>query len=85
MSETTRVTDGGQTTIPGKFRERYGIEPGDEVGWTDSEGGLVVKKRTALGGCGSFAGGVEASGLERVAGALERNLYQSHRTEWSVK
>jgi AbrB family looped-hinge helix DNA binding protein len=46
MSETTRITEKGQATIPKVFREKYGLEAGDEVVWVDSEAGIVVKKRT---------------------------------------
>lgn len=40
MSETTRVTAKGQTTIPQEIRERYGIEPGDEVEWVETDDGV---------------------------------------------
>jgi AbrB family looped-hinge helix DNA binding protein len=46
MSESTRVTRKGQATIPKELREKYDIEPGDEVVWIDTDEGIVVKKRT---------------------------------------
>lgn len=52
MSETTRVTEKGQATIPKELREKYDLEPGDEVVWLDTEEGIVVKKRTRTGGRG---------------------------------
>ncbi len=52
MSEATRVTEKGQTTIPKDLREKYDLEPGDEVVWMDTEEGIVVKKRTSTGGRG---------------------------------
>lgn len=46
MSESTRVTENGRTTIPKSLREKYDIEPGDEVVWMDTDAGIVVTKRT---------------------------------------
>jgi len=52
MSESTRVTEKGQATIPKELREKYGLEPGDEVIWLDTDEGIVVKKRTRSSGRG---------------------------------
>ncbi|QCC48220.1 AbrB/MazE/SpoVT family DNA-binding domain-containing protein [Halobellus limi] len=52
MSKSTRVTEKGQATIPKELREKYGLEPGDQVVWLDTEEGIVVKKRTRTGGRG---------------------------------
>ena len=52
VSETTRITEKGQATIPHELREKYDLEPGDEVVWMDTEEGIVVKKRTRTGGRG---------------------------------
>ncbi|MFC6874540.1 AbrB/MazE/SpoVT family DNA-binding domain-containing protein [Halobellus marinus] len=52
MSESTRVTEKGQATIPKGLREKYGLEPGDEVIWIDTDEGIVVKKRTRSSGRG---------------------------------
>ena len=46
--ETTRVTDKGQTTIPKALREKYGIEPGDEVVWVEGEDGITLRKKRDL-------------------------------------
>lgn len=46
MSQSTRITEKGQTTIPKELREKYDLEAGDEVVWIDTDDGLVVKKRT---------------------------------------
>lgn len=40
------MTEKGQTTIPKRLREKYDLEPGDEVVWAESSDGIVVKKRT---------------------------------------
>jgi AbrB family looped-hinge helix DNA binding protein len=37
ISETTRVTEKGQTTIPKELREKYDLDPGDEVVWIDTD------------------------------------------------
>ena len=52
MSKSTRVTEKGQTTIPKDLREKYDLEPGDEVVWVDTDEGIIVKKRTRAGGRG---------------------------------
>ena len=52
MSESTRVTDKGQATIPKTLREKYDLKPGDEVVWVDTDDGIVVKKRTQGSGRG---------------------------------
>jgi looped-hinge helix DNA binding domain, AbrB family len=62
MSESTRITDKGQVTIPKDLREKYHIQPGDEVIWidTDERDGIVVKKRTRNRGRGPRSGIQEA-------------------------
>ena len=52
MSQSTRVTEKGQATIPKELREKYNLEPGDEVVWIDTDEGIVVKKRTRTAGRG---------------------------------
>ena len=46
MGEVTRITEKGQATIPKPLRERYNLEPGDEVVWFDTGDGIAVRKRT---------------------------------------
>ncbi|MFW6321525.1 MAG: AbrB/MazE/SpoVT family DNA-binding domain-containing protein [Halohasta sp.] len=52
MSKSTRVTEKGQATIPKQLRDKYNLDPGDEVVWIDTDEGIVVKKRTRTGGRG---------------------------------
>lgn len=52
MSKATRVTEKGQATIPKHLRDKYDLDPGDEVVWIDTDDGIVVKKRTRTGGRG---------------------------------
>ncbi len=70
MSETTRLTEKGQTTIPKELREKYDLDPGDEVVWLDTDDGIVVKKRTRTEGRGLLVPD-DASDAEREAVAEE--------------
>ena len=75
MSETTRVTEKGQTTIPKHLREKYDLGPGDEVVWVDTDDGIVVKKRTDTGGRGMLVpDDLPAEEREAVAEELRRRL-----------
>lgn len=40
-----RVTTKGQVTIPKDIRERFGIKPGDEVVFEETEDGVVIQKK----------------------------------------
>ena len=42
-----RVSKRGQITIPKKLRERLGLNHNVEVELTPTEGGLLIRKRTA--------------------------------------
>ncbi|WP_123538088.1 AbrB/MazE/SpoVT family DNA-binding domain-containing protein [Halosimplex salinum] len=75
MSESTRVTEKGQATIPKDLREKYGLEPGDEVVWIDTDEGIVVKKRTRTGGRGMLVpDDVSDEKREEVAAELGRRV-----------
>jgi len=39
-----RVTSKGQVTIPKEVRERLGVHPGENVGFEEKDGQLVVSK-----------------------------------------
>lgn len=43
MHTIVKVTRRGQTTIPIKFREKFGIEEGDELVVESTENGLLFK------------------------------------------
>ncbi len=85
MSETTRITRKGQTTIPQDLREKYGLEPGDEVVWEESEAGLVVKKRRRSGARGSLAPDATREERKAIAEELTREIREKQRTEWNVE
>lgn len=86
MSETTRVTAKGQTTIPQEIREKYGIEPGDEVEWVETDDGVVLRKVADEGGRGMlFDEHVSREKREEVAEALSDEIRELRDTEWAVE
>ncbi|PSP76159.1 AbrB family transcriptional regulator [Halobacteriales archaeon QS_1_68_20] len=75
MSKSTRVTEKGQATIPKDLREKYDLEPGDEVVWMDTEDGIVVRKRTRTAGRGLLVpDDVSDVQREEVAEELSRRV-----------
>lgn len=75
VSETTHITEKGQATIPHELREKYDLEPGDEVVWMDTEEGIVVEKRTRTGGRGMLVDDdTPAETREEVAEALSQRV-----------
>jgi len=82
MSESTRVTEEGQATIPKALREKYDIEPGDEVVWIDTEDGIVVKKRTHTGARGLLVpDDTSDEKREEIAEELTRRLRERRESE----
>ena len=41
---TAKVTSKGQVTIPKEIREKLGVHPGEDVGFEEKDGLLVVSK-----------------------------------------
>lgn len=75
MSESTRITEKGQATIPKSLREKYDLEPGDEVVWMDTDEGIVVKKRTRTSGRGMLVpDDTPEETREAIAEELERRI-----------
>lgn len=75
MSQATRVTEKGQATIPKELREKYDLEPGDEVLWLDTDEGIVVKKRTRTSGRGMLVpDDLSAEKREEVAEELQERV-----------
>lgn len=85
MSESTRVTEKGQATIPKELREKYDLEPGDEVVWLDSEDGILVKKRSRMEARGMLLPD-EVSDAEReaIADELEQTVRERRESEWNA-
>jgi AbrB family looped-hinge helix DNA binding protein len=75
MSKSTRVTEKGQATIPKNLREKYDLEPGDEVVWMDTDEGIVVKKRTRTSGRGMLVpDDTSKEKREEIAEELEQRV-----------
>lgn len=75
MSKATRVTEKGQATIPQEIREKYDIEPGDEVVWMDTTEGIVVQKRTRSAGRGMLVpDDISPDKRQEVADELTRRI-----------
>lgn len=85
MSQTTRITEKGQATIPHELREKYDLEPGDEVVWLDGDDGILVKKRTRMEARGMLLpDDVTDEEREEIARELERTLRENRETEWNA-
>jgi AbrB family looped-hinge helix DNA binding protein len=85
-SEVTRVTDKGQTTIPKALREKYGIEPGDEVVWSEDESGIHVAPADRTRGRGMLIDeDVDEETREEAAEALVAALREARESEWAVE
>lgn len=41
---TAKVTSKGQVTLPKKIREKLGVQNGEEVGFEEIDGRLVIRK-----------------------------------------
>jgi AbrB family looped-hinge helix DNA binding protein len=86
MSESTRVTEKGQATIPKDLREKYGLEPGDEVVWIDTDDGIVVKKRTRTGGRGMLVpDDVSEEKREEVAAELGQRVRERRNRNYEER
>jgi AbrB family looped-hinge helix DNA binding protein len=73
--DTTRITRNGQVFIPKRFREEYGLEPGDEVVWSDSDEGIIVRKANRESARGMLIpDDTSPEKREEVAQELERRL-----------
>jgi AbrB family looped-hinge helix DNA binding protein len=85
-TETTRVTDKGQTTIPQSLREKYGIEPGDTVVWEDIDDGLVVRKVIEDAGRGLWvAEELDDEDRRAIAEELDDEIRERRETEWAIE
>ena len=41
---TAKVTSKGQVTIPKKVREKLGVNPGEDVGFEEKDGVMLIRK-----------------------------------------
>jgi len=82
MSETTKVTEKGQTTIPQELRERYGIEAGDEVEWVETDQGIVLRKAVDSSGRGMLVpDDTDEETREAIAQELTRRVHARREQE----
>lgn len=79
MCETTRVTDKGQTTIPKPLREKYGIEPGDEVVWVEDDDGIMLRKKGGLPNYGAAAKDMTEEEARAVSSQLKEDMDELQR------
>lgn len=80
-TETTRITRKGQVTIPKKLREEYGLEEGDEVVWTHTDEGIVIRKANRTSARGMLVpDDTPPEKREEVAQELEDRV-DEHREE----
>lgn len=85
MSETTRITRKGQTTIPKELREKYGLEPGDTVVWEETDDGIVVRKHERTEARGLLAGGMNEAERREIAEELGDEIREKRDGEWTVE
>jgi AbrB family looped-hinge helix DNA binding protein len=82
--ETTRITQKGQVTIPKALREEYGLEPGDELRWEESDDGITVRKATQDAGRGLLVDDdTDKETREEMADEMEDYIREQRRSEWS--
>ena len=82
--EMTRITKKGQVTVPKRFREEYGLEPGDELVWADSKQGIVVRKATRSAGRGMLVDSdVHPETRAEMAEEMAAFVREQRRTEWT--
>jgi AbrB family looped-hinge helix DNA binding protein len=83
---TTRITRKGQVTIPKELRDEYGLEEGDELLWQKDEDGITVRKATQSAGRGMLVDDdVSEEKREEMAEAMESEIREKRRTEWTAE
>lgn len=80
-TETTKITRKGQVTIPKELREEFGLEEGDEVVWTHTDAGIVIRKANRASARGMLVpDDTPPEKREEIARELERRV-DDHREE----
>ena len=82
-AETTQVTDKGQTTIPQELREKFGIQPGDEVVWIEADDGIMIRKVGDLPHYGALAEEMSEEEAKNVSDALKDDMDRLQERELS--
>lgn len=82
MTETTKVTEKGQTTIPHALRKKYGIEPGDKVEWVETADGIMLQKILDSSGRGMLVpDDTDNETREAIAQELTQRVHDRRTTE----
>lgn len=82
MAETTKVTEKGQTTIPRDLREKYGIEPGDNVEWVETDEGVMLRKAVDDDGRGMLVpDDTDDETREEIAQELTQRVHERRTKE----
>lgn len=70
---SSSVTTKGQVTIPAELRARFGIQPGDRVGFVEEDGHIVLQRQetaiAAVFGLVKAARGVDLEQMNTAASA----------------
>lgn len=83
-TETTRLTRKGQTTVPKRFREEFGLEEGDELIWERDEDGIRIRRRTKSAGRGMLVDDdVPEQKREEMAEEMESEIRAKRAEDWS--
>jgi len=73
---TARVTSKGQVTIPKKVREKLGVHPGEDVGFEEREGVMVMRKAVTKSPFDKWVGS-----LRRLKGRKTDDIIRDMRGE----
>jgi len=86
MAESTTVSDQGQPTIPKEIRDKYGIKPGDEIVWRDTDNGVVVEQVFGGDTAGMlFDDDVPDEERERILEEMSEEIREKRETEWAIE
>lgn len=83
-SPITRISEKGQTTIPKEFRERLGIDAGDELEWELTDEGIVVRKHTTSGRGSLLPDEDESTRQAVVEDLMEQNREERASAAWNI-
>lgn len=68
---SSSVTTKGQVTIPAELRARFGIQPGDRVGFVEEDGHIVLQRQeTAIAAVFGLVKAARGVDLERMNTAV---------------
>lgn len=80
-TQTSRVTDKGQTRILKSLREKYGIKPGDEIASIEGDDGITLPKKGDLPYYGVAKEDMTEDEAEQVSEALKDDMNSLQRPD----